>query len=137
MFVDTWLQRSATGLSPDQLIALFEKALGALQIRILKTLSEVTLNAILDRILHQCQQQFPLLTEVKIEAHRISLTAVAREGTLEHPNEIRKAFRLFLIELLTVMGNLTAGILTKALYKTLSDVTFTPTKSIPPKGEDL
>jgi hypothetical protein len=50
--VDAWLDGAAKTLTSAQLITLFEQALGALWRRTEVTLGEVTLTAIVDRVLY-------------------------------------------------------------------------------------
>lgn len=121
--VDAWLERTADGLPSDRLIRLFEEAIRALQRRTLVTLSEVTLTAIFDRVLYQSQKHYPLLSGLKIETDGISLDGLRSEVNRLKPAQLTEAFRFFLIELLTIFGNLSAGILTELLYRELSKVT--------------
>ena len=123
--VDTWLERSAAGLAPDALLRLLEAALDAVWIRTKTTLGEVTLTAIAERVLHNASEQFSLLWSLKIEPTRgIQCRELSdRIGSVE-PAELREAIRFVLVELLTVLGNLTAEILTPALHAEISKVTF-------------
>ena len=118
--VEAWMAQTIPGLTSEQLISLFSEAIRVLQKRTLITLSEVTLNAVFDRVLHQSQMEFPLLSEVKIDSKGLSF-----DGIPDHhkPAEITEAFLFFLIELMTILENLTAGILTKPLYKELFGIT--------------
>ena len=123
--VDTWLERSAAGLAPDALLRLLEAALDAVWIRTKTTLGEVTLTAIAERVLHNASEQFSLLWSLKIEPTTgIQCRELSdRIGSVE-PAELREAIRFVLVELLTVLGNLTAEILTPALHAEISKVTF-------------
>src|SRR5581483_5323871 len=121
--VDTWLERSAAGLAPDALLRLLEAALDAVWIRTKTTLGEVTLTAIAERVLHNASEQFSLLWSLKIEPTTgIQCRELSdRIGSVE-PAELREAIRFVLVELLTVLGNLTAEILTPALHAEISEV---------------
>jgi len=123
--VDTWLERSAAGLAPDALLRLLEAALDAVWIRTKTTLGEVTLTAIAERVLHNASEQFSLLWSLKIEPTTgIQCRELSdRIGSVE-PAELREAIRFVLVELLTVLGNLTAEILTPALHAEISKVTL-------------
>jgi len=123
--VDTWLERSAAGLAPDALLRLLEAALDAVWIRTKTTLGEVTLTAIAERVLHNASERFSLLWSLKIEPTRgIQCRELSdRIGSVE-PAELREAIRFVLVELLTVLGNLTAEILTPALHAEISKVTL-------------
>jgi hypothetical protein len=119
--VDAWLERSARGLAPEDLLHLFEQALNAVWIRTKTTLGEVTLTAITERVLHNASERFSLLWSLKIEPTSgiLCRELKARIGTVE-PAELREAVRFVLVELLTVLGNLTAQILTPALHDQVS-----------------
>ena len=123
--VDAWLEGSGTGLAPDALLRLFEAALDAVWIRTNTTLGEVTLTAIAERVLHNASERFSLLWSLKIEPTRgIQCRELSdRIGSVE-PAELREAIRFVLVELLTVLGNLTAEILTPALHAEISKVTL-------------
>jgi len=121
--VDAWLEGSGTGLAPDALLRLFEAALDAVWIRTNTTLGEVTLTAIAERVLHNASEQFSLLSSLKIEPARgIQCRELSvRIGSVDAA-ELREAIRFVLVELLTVLGNLTAEILTPALHAEISRV---------------
>jgi hypothetical protein len=121
--IDAWLERSATGLAPEALLALFEAALNAVWIRSTTTLGEVTLTAIAERVLHNASERYSLLWSLKIESTRGIQCRELRDriGSVE-PSELREAIRFVLVELLTVLGNLTAEILTPALHAEVSRV---------------
>lgn len=120
--VDDWIEKNVGGVPSEKLLIIFGEAIQAIQKRAGATLSEVTLSAIFDRVLHMSQQKFPLLSNVKIESKGIVLDALAGHASDLARDEITAAFRFFLIELLTLLGNLTADILTKPLYQELSKV---------------
>jgi len=115
--VDDWLSRSAKGLSSEALLRLFEAALGALWTRTKTTLGEVTLTAIAERVLHNASEKFSLLWSLKVEPTSGIQCRELREriGSVQL-SELRTALRFVLVELLTVIGNLTAEILTPELH---------------------
>jgi hypothetical protein len=121
--VDAWLERSAIGLPPEALLQLFEAALDAVWIRTKTTLGEVTLTAIAERILHNASERFSLLRSLKIEpAGGIQCREIRKRIGSVEPSELREAIRFVLVELLTVLGNLTAEILTPALHAEVSRI---------------
>jgi hypothetical protein len=121
--VDAWLGKTAKGLPADRLVTLFGEAIHAIHKRTLMTLSEVTLNAILDRVLYQSQKKFPILSGLKMDSlEGVSLSGIMSESNGLEPARVTTAFRFFVIELLTILENLTAGILTEPLYKELANV---------------
>jgi hypothetical protein len=118
--VDDWLVRAAGGLSTDQLVRLFQDALSTLRGRTLNTLSELTLHAILDRALHQGRSKYPILAGVTLGPNGISLEGVSVAGS--SPAEATEAFRFLLLEYLTIVGNLTGGIMIQPLHRELSKI---------------
>jgi hypothetical protein len=119
--VDQWIQRHLEGLPANRIVSLFGAAIQELLNRALATLSEVTLNAVLDRVLFQSQQKYPCLSGLKFENFRLHPDGLAHSFG-ENPAEVTEAFRFFLIELLTILENLTAGVITDPLYQELSKV---------------
>lgn len=121
--VDAWLERTAKGLSPEALLRLFEAALGALWIRTKTTLGEVTLTAIAERVLHNASEKYSLLWSLKVEPTGGIQCRELREriGSVQ-PAELEEAIRFVLVELLTVLGNLTAEILTPELHLEINNV---------------
>jgi hypothetical protein len=118
--VDRWLDRAAATLPPAQLLTLFEQALDALWRRTEITLGEVTLTAIVDRVLYTASERYPYLSALTIEKTGISFD---RLRTQEAPEaSLREALRLVIVEFLTVLGHLTDEILTPALHVELSGI---------------
>ena len=121
--VAAWLERSAKGLSPEALLRLFEVAFGALWARTKITLGEVTLTAIAERVLHNASEKFPLLASLKVEAAGgIQCRDLRERVTSMHDSELLEGIRFVLVEFLTVLGKLTAEILTPELHSELSSV---------------
>lgn len=119
--VAAWLERNTQGgRSAAQLVDSFEHALGALWARAHRTLGDVTLTAILGRVLHDASEKYPDLPalavvetggdvrELRARAHALSVA------------EVSEVIRFVLTEFLNVLGNLTAEIMTPALHAELS-----------------
>jgi hypothetical protein len=127
--VDEWLERSAASLAPELLLQLFDAAFGALWVRTRTTLGEVTLTAIAERVLHNASEKFPILSSLEVDpsagirCHPLR----ARVGSVRGP-ELLAGLRFMLVELLTVLGNLTAEILTPVLHLELSRVALPRTE---------
>jgi hypothetical protein len=122
--VEAWMQATAKGLTADQLVRLFEKALGVLWQRAQGTLGDVTLAAIVDRVLHGTIERAPLLAALKVDPSGFHCDELR-----EHAGDavaLAQGIQLFLVEFLTVVGSLTAEILTPALHSALSGMTAFP-----------
>ncbi|MGZ3697887.1 MAG: hypothetical protein ACXWPM_08575 [Bdellovibrionota bacterium] len=120
--VNEWLDKKTLNLPPAKLVPLFEEAIGVLQARTEITLSEVTVSAIFDRALFLSQQKYPLLSGMKIDSKKIVWNETVTQLRDHRPAEVTEAFRYLLIELLTIIDNLTAGVLTQSLSRELSKV---------------
>jgi hypothetical protein len=118
--VEAWLDQAAKTLAPAQLVTLFERALSALWRRAEITLGEVTLTAIVDRVLYTASETYPFLSALKVEEAGIGFDGFREQGA--HVANLPEAVRLVLVEFLTVLGHLTDEILTPALHAELSKV---------------
>lgn len=121
-YVAKWMERTAVGFPPAKLLQVFEEAFGALWSRAHQTLGDVTLTAIVDRVLYTATEQHPMLSSITVEATGLRSEELrARADALSH-DELAGAIQFVLVEFLTVLGNLTADILTPALHFELSKI---------------
>lgn len=121
--VDAWLERSARGLAPEILLGLLEAALGALWARTTTTLGDVTLTAIAERVLYSASEKFPLLSSLEVAVPGgIQCRGLRAQIGSVRAAELLEGIRFVLVELLTVLGNLTAEILTSELHAELGAV---------------
>jgi hypothetical protein len=120
--VDAWLARAARGAPPDRLVQLFERAFNALWRRAHVTLGEVTLGAIVDRVFYYACERYPVLSSLRMESAGICCVALQERAAGVRRDQIDEGLRFILVEFLTVLGNLTAEILTPALHAELSKV---------------
>ena len=118
--VEAWLDRVGP-LDPAQLVAVFERALSALWRRAEVTLGEVTLTAIVDRVLYTTAETHPFLSTLKIDERGVCFDAF-RQVRVGHA-DLTDAVHLVLVEFLRVLGHLTDEILTPALHAELSKIT--------------
>ena len=117
--VRAWREDNARDLSPEAKRALFERALRAIWQRAHRTLGEVTLGAIVDRVLHDVREEFPLMSAVEVDAAGVRLGDLQQHEQLERLDD---AMDRTLVGLLTLIGNLTADILTPGLHAALRAV---------------
>jgi hypothetical protein len=108
--------------SPELVLQLFETALGALWRRAQVTLGDVTLTAIVDRVLYNAAEKFPLFSSLKVEPSGVRCQELRERAPSLRDSELREGIRFVLVEFLTVLGNLTAEILTPELHANLSKV---------------
>jgi len=129
--VEAWLARTVE-LPIDRLPATFAAALNAVWRRAHRTLGEVTLAAIIERVLTTTGDGRPAvqLLEMGPDGLRVEgLRAPARELSRD---ELIDAAREVLVGLLTVLGSLTAEILTPALHAELANADPRSTKANEP-----
>jgi hypothetical protein len=105
------------------LLTLFESALAALWARTETTLGEVTLTAVADRVAHNAAEKFSFFSSLEVDP----LRGIVCEQLHQHVGEVRTdelkaGIRFVLVELLNVLGNLTAELLTEELHAELSMV---------------
>jgi hypothetical protein len=121
--VDAWLKGSGKDLSSEDRLRLFEAALSALWARTATTLGEVTLTAIAERVLYNASETFPFFSSLKVEpTGGIPLRELRERIGSVHDSELVDGIRFVLVEFLTVLGSLTAEILTPELHSELSNV---------------
>ncbi|GAC1344529.1 MAG: hypothetical protein NVS2B9_04670 [Myxococcales bacterium] len=102
---------------------MFEAGLRAVWDPTQTTLGEVTLNAIADRVLHNAAERFPSFSALQVEPSGGIQFRALREGIGSiQAAELRAGVRFVLVEFLTVLGSLTAEILTAELHAALSKV---------------
>ncbi len=121
--VDAWMLRAGVSdLSSQQLVLALEEACGALWQRALVTLGEVTMGALFERVLSTAAEQFPFLASLEVHADGLRGDALRESARSLPQGPLLAAIRFVLLEFLTVVGNLTAEILSPALHAALSEV---------------
>jgi hypothetical protein len=133
--VDAWMQRAATDTRPEQLIQSFEQGFAVLWKRAHLTLGDVTLMAIVDRVLCNAAEEYRFLSSLKIEASGLQCEQLRASAGNAPQDRLAEGLRFVLVEFLTVLGTLTAEILTPALHAALSDVALEASGASQPKSE--
>jgi hypothetical protein len=124
--VDAWLARSVDHDSSVEIVRLFRAALGAVWHRAVTILGPVTLTAIAERVLHNATERYTFLSAIDRRSsgdarwterlYEERLVTVPRAALIE-------GLRYGLIELLTVIGALTAEVLRGEFHAVLEAVT--------------
>ncbi len=118
--VDAWMGLVGNDDTPKRLLQIFEQGFGAVWRRAHATLGGVTLMAILGRVLYNAAERFPLLAPLEMDESGLRIDKLReRLDTLDRA-ELEAGFRFILVEFLTVLGNLTAEVLTPALHSALA-----------------
>ncbi|MBI4510854.1 MAG: hypothetical protein HY698_14565 [Deltaproteobacteria bacterium] len=116
------MDRTANGLPPERLIQVFEQGFAVVWQRVHQTLGDVTLTAIVDRVLYTAVEQYPFFSSAKVQAGGIRCQELRDHADSLERDHLVEGIRFVLTEFLTVLGNLTAEILTPALHSELSKV---------------
>jgi len=135
-FVSAWLEREEMDPPGEDLLPLFSRGFDAMWRRAHVTLGDVTLTAIADRVLYTATERFPLLSKIKVEAAGLQLQALREQAVRLPPAQLTAGLRFILVEFLTVLGNLTAEILTPALHRELWSVSAEPADAAKPTAQD-
>ena len=120
--VDRWLRQTAGGASAQRRLQLLEGALRALWRRAHGTLGEVTLGAVTERVLYHAAERFPFLSALRVEGDGVHLAELEQRPPAVDEATLVDAVRFVLVEFLSVLGNLTADIMTPALHAELAGV---------------
>jgi hypothetical protein len=138
--VRAWVDGAAAGLPPEQALDHFEAAFGALWRRANRTLSDVTLMAILDRVIHNAVERFPLLSPLEVEPNGLRCSALRSQAPTLDQAQLLAALEFVITEFLTVLGSLVAEILTPALHAELAKIaaeqTSQPARALSPARDD-
>jgi hypothetical protein len=122
-FVDRWLAtRIGKRPPPERAAVLLLLALHALRTRTRASLGEVTLTAIFQRVLETTRRLHPSITDpafMKGNAWTLPGTDTIAIAIATRPEELARATRHVIIELLSVLGRLTGEALTPVLYAEL------------------
>jgi len=122
--VNTWMAQAANGLSSEQMLQLFERAVGALWNRAYLTLGEITLTAIMDRVLYSAAEKFPPFESLKVEPTGVDYRKLRERHEVFNQGELAEGIQFVITEFIEVIGSLTAEILTPALHAEISRVSL-------------
>jgi hypothetical protein len=134
--VASWIEGARYGLlSGEERVQLFELALAAMWRRSRRPLGDVTVAAIMDRVVHTATERFPVLAGARVETSGVACADLHGRAAEADGAELAEATRFVLVEYLTVLGNLTADIFTPALREELSAVALGTARTASPHGK--
>ena len=119
--VDKWRRTLGDDVDGPALVRAFVRAYRSLWQRARLTLGDVTLVAIGDRVLYDAKEQHPILEHVRLDVAGIFAEELERRASTLDMTELDRAVRTVLVELLAVLGRLTAGVLTLPLHAALTN----------------
>jgi hypothetical protein len=122
--VDAWLERSIDHDSSVEIVELFRAAVEAIWSAVVTTLGPVTLTAVAERVLARAAAQHAFLATINthVNGDRRSMKQLCECLAGVPRSELIDGLRFGLIELITVIGRLSAEILSDELHATLSQV---------------
>ena len=118
--VEAWLTKHATGKPARAVLQAFENSFGVLWDEVRVTLGDVTLVAIGERVVSEVAERHPPFSSLRVQADGVDFRALRLQLPSLDARELHEAIRTLLIELLTIIGRLTAEILTPEMHATLS-----------------
>ena len=118
--VNAWMERGVSGSPPDRMLHAFEETFAAMWRRAQMTLGDVTLAAIVDRVVHAARERHPALAPLQVEATGLRCDGLRQRAASLQGSQLEEGVRFVLVEFLTVLGDLTDEILTPALHDQLS-----------------
>lgn len=113
--VDAWIERAARGAPVERLVTEFEAAFTALWRRAHQTLGDVTLGAIVDRVLYVAAEEHPVTSTLELDATGVSWGAFRQQAATLTTDQLVGGVRFVLLEFLTVLGKLTGEVLSGPL----------------------
>jgi hypothetical protein len=120
----------AAGISADasgtDVVHMFEGAFNAVWARAHVTLGEVTLSAIVDRVLFDAAERAPLVAALDVQPTGFQFERLLELSKELPSTHVASTLEAVLVDLLTVIGRLTSEILTPALHSALSAVALPP-----------
>lgn len=124
VLVAAWMKTAGDGLPPARLVDLTERAFAAIWSRAQLPLGDVALAAIADRVLCSAGDEFPLLAPITVGVTALRFEALRKRSADLDRDALTEGLQRIVAEFLSVIGRLTAEVLTSALHARLSAVTL-------------
>jgi hypothetical protein len=121
--VDKCIERLNHDIPLEKRGEVLAQLVGALWVRMSRTLSEVTLEAIFERALFHSKEKFPFLASFKIDHTKPLISSFISPTNVEN-QQLIAAFRYLIIETIELIGNLTSNILIAGLYQELQTFSY-------------
>jgi hypothetical protein len=118
--VQLWTQRWPQDWTAPRRVAAFEQAFGALFWRAHQTLGAVTVVAISARVLAAAAERYPELAGAAVGGRGLQAERLRHGLPALDEAQLLERIHFVLVEFLTVVGTVTAEILTPALHAELS-----------------
>lgn len=122
--IKEWEKTAALNISKSKHKLIFQLAIVKILKRANHTLSSVTLKAINERVLHQCIEKYPVLSIIQLHSFEMIFDNFNINTNNYSEEEQIEALRFLLTDELSVLGRITADILTAPLHQELLKVTW-------------
>jgi hypothetical protein len=119
--VEEWITSLPPKSGKHKIYGKLEKAFIRIFDKAAVSVSEITLIPVLDRILYNSSEKFPLLSKIKISKDRPDFSDLKKSLKKYDEKEIKTAFHYLLTEFLMVLGYLTGEQLTPLLHKEFNE----------------
>lgn len=113
--IDAWLEQATRNLPSKKIVAVFGDALKSLSMKASRSLNRLTLMAIVNRVLYQCKDKYPLLQGLKVDNNGINFDEYQYQLENADTDELKESFRYLFVELINVLGDITADIITSGI----------------------
>lgn len=117
--VSRWFGQAADRSSVEPFLHAFEQAFAALWQRAHLTLGSVTLTAIVDRVICNAAERCPMLSALTVDETGLRCQQLREQASGCRQEDLERGARFVLVEFLTILGRLTAGVLSPALHAEL------------------
>jgi hypothetical protein len=118
--VQRWMLRTCADKPPGTLVRSCSDAFNALYRRARQALGEVMVTAVVDRVLRVTVDRFPQLGDLQLGLDGLRCEVLVLRAVGLDRDKLASSLRCLMVELLTVLGALTAEVLTPALHAELS-----------------
>jgi hypothetical protein len=122
LVVRTWFTRVATVHPELDVLVLLDHAFQAVWSRAQRTLGDVTLAAILDRVVATETERHPFLVHVRVEYAGLFCDGLYDVRSSVTGAELGEGLQALLVTFLSILGELTAEILSAALHGELDSL---------------
>lgn len=134
-FVEEWLDDAGRGLDCERLLELLQQAVRVVWDSARVSISDVTLDAVLERVVINARDHFPWLPALPVVHSSIDTSVLRAHCGRAKLGEILKASRFIVTEFLAINGNLTGEALTPAMHRGLAKARWKKPKDSPKSGE--
>lgn len=125
-----WAKEQFQVMEKDQLIVFFDHVVSTIWTRAGKSISSLALSAVFDRVIFRSSEKHPFLNQIVVSKKGIN-TERLKEIVRNQDKELSiEAFSNTLVELFYILGRITNGVITAALYEAIDKFRFDPNFSL-------